>query len=932
MFPGARGRMLHPMLACPTAPPTTAPARERLVTARHESLPVRVTPLIGRVGELAELDDLLLHERTVTLTGSGGCGKTRLALELAHRIAPRFDGGVLWVELASCADGDTAVAELAAVLDVLENPGEVLTDGIVRALRGRGASLVVLDNAEHVLDAVAALAATLTGRVEQARVVCTSREPLGVPGEVVWRVPSLAVPTGEGDRPPAPDQLARFEAVQLFVERARRARRGFALTPANAAAVAQICVRLDGVPLALELAAARVRTMPPERIADQLDDRFRLLAGGPRTLVARQQTLQASVAWSEGLLDDGERRVFRRLGVFAGGFTVEAAEAVVGAFGDIDAYQVADTLGRLVDKSLVQLHEDGDRSSLLDTIRTYALQRLLEEGELAAARDAHADWCVAWLTAVTGDEGDDVNAWWAERLAGVARIDPEWANCVAALDWVVPGSSRALALVRRLGDYWALRQRANDSGRYGMPVLRAADHDDPAWLEAVLALQAVRTNAADVEYADIRATALARAEAIGDRRAQLRLQLGHHIASVMLFGPRGDVLRDLDAVRDEAVALGEWYTAWNAMQSPAVMMAVCGRAAEAEARVAPLTSARASLVRAIVALTRGDLSGAAEHASTARREGPFRAAMDRILATFLAAGSALATGDEALLAPLRLDERSTMALPRPFVSAFAMARGAAQVLHGELGAAAELFRSAPLDLFTSWLSLVHLAQIELALGDADAASASARRLQEMIADVPAPLYDAASELVLAECAWPHDHADALERAHRALATAADDGLDPLAVDALEAVGALWLDAGRERDAARVLAAADAARDRGGYRFRHAHRRAYVGAATGALAGSEGWAEGRDLALADAVELARRGRGERLRPVSGWGSLTPTERRVVDLVATGRTNPAIAEALLMSRATVKTHLVHVYAKLGVATRAELAALVARRGEP
>lgn len=894
-------------------------------------LPARVTPIIGREHELAELADVLSNDRIITLTGSGGCGKTRLALELATRVAGQYPGGAAWVELASCSDGGGVVGAVAHALDVVEALGEGLIARVVQALSARAAALLVLDNAEHVLPAVAEVVDALAAGAGHLTIVCTSREPIGAQGEVVWRVPSLRAPSTDEARDCTAARIESYDAVKLLVDRARRARRGFVLTDANSAAIAQICTRLDGVPLALELAAARVRTMPPERIAAQLDDRFRLLSGGPRTLMARQQTLHASVAWSEELLDGTERAVFRRLGVFVGGCTLEAAETVIGEFGDVESYDVAEIVGRLVDKSLVQFDEVRDRYSLLDTIRSYALERLVQAGEIGRARDAHADWYASWLRPVDDAVLSDANEWWTARTQIIGRVDPEWPNCATALDWVRPGTTVSLRLVAGLGDYWALRQRAADSARYGMPAVLQGDSTTADWMEAVVSLQTVRTNAADPDFPGIRERAMALAAERDDRRSFVRLDLARHVTNVLVFGPRADAIRAIDAVLAEGVELREWFTCWNAAQSPAVMLAAAGRPGEAEARVSGLTGTRALLVRSAAAQLRGELDTAIALADEALLHLDRRtaAALDLVLATFCYAGLAQSRADRSLLAPLRAGDTSADALPGPFLPVFAMAEGVRELLAGDLDRARSVFASAPVDLFASWRNVAFLAQIEMARGETAAARDAALRLRELSTGVEAPAYETTVDLVVAECDRLDDPGAALDAAHRALTTAAGHHLWPTVVDALEAIGSLLVDAGRVREAARLLAAAATARDAMGYRFRFDHRARYVEAAVGLASADEGWAEGAELALPAAVEVARRMRGERVRAVVGWESLTPTELRVVEQVAAGLTNPQIAEALLMSRATVKTHLVHVYAKLGITNRAELAAAAARR---
>ncbi len=923
--------MMHPMV-------THLPVRARLFLEREAAvtpagLPAYVAPLIGRTSELAELTALVTHERVVTLTGSAGCGKTRLASELVARVGDRYPGGRVWVELASCSTDDDVLLAVAERLGVEQGPADVGLDRIAAALGDRPPVLIVLDNAEHLVAAVASVVHALAGANEHAVVLCTSREMLTVPGEVVWRVPSLPTPPLEQLERLTAAEIARFDAVALFVDRARRVRRGFFVTDANATSVAQICTRLDGSPLAIELAAARVRAMPPDRIAAQLDDRFRMLTDGSSVLHPRQQTLRASLEWSGGLLDDVERAVFRRLGVFMGGFTAAAAEAVIGSFGDVDPYDVADVVGRLVDKSLVQFDPERDRSSLLETVRSYALECLLDAGETAAAREAHAEWCASWLASVSRTVGvADVNSWWNSRLRLGELVDPEWPNCTRALDWTIPGTPLSLRLVAGLGDYWALRQRATDSARYGMPAVVHGDQEIDEWLDAVVALQTVRTNAADAEFGKLRDDAIALAAERGDRRSLLRLDLARHIAMVMLLGPKPDLLAGIDEVLAEATQLEEWYTVWNARQSPAVILGAAGRTLEADRRVADLTSARALLIRAVGAQMRGEYRRSDELAAGAQSmlDDRVGAVLDRVLVSFHAAGAAMVAGDASRLAGSMFEDTPDDQLPLPLRSARSIAHGVAELLEHRLDAARATFERAEVDVFPAWRILCFRAQIEAASGAFDEARRIAAHLRDISIDAAAPLYLTTAQLVLAECERETDPAAALDLAHQALDTAMGAHLWPAAIDALEAVGALLLDLERPRDAARVLAAAATERRSIGYHYRFPHRELYIAASSDQVAHRDGWAEGTTLSLAGAAEFARRMRGDRLRPIAGWQSLTPTERRVVEQVANGLTNPQIAQALLMSRSTVKTHLVHVYAKLRIGNRAELAAAVARRG--
>lgn len=902
--------------------------------ASVNAVPAALSPLIGRRAELAELEQLLDRERVVTLTGAGGSGKTRLAAEVASRLDGRFAGGVAWIELAGLS-GETGVdAEVAAALEIAETTQGAAIDRIIANLRNRPRTLLVLDNAEHLIPMTAQLTAAVSTACANVTVLCTSREPLSVPGELVWRVPSLARPLTAPDSPrtmTAAD-VTGYEAVELFAERAARTRRGFVVTDANAAAIAQICSRLDGLPLAIELAAARVRTISPERIATQLDDRFRLLTGGPRTATARQQTLQASVEWSEALLEPAEQMVFRRLGVFSGGFAIAAAEAVITAFGDIDVYNVAEIVARLVDKSLLQFDERRDRYHYLETLRSFAMQRLLEMSETMLARDAHAEWCAAFLDDVLrhGDAGD-ANDWWHGRLAIVGAVDLEWANCAAALDWVPPSSPVALRLVAGLGDYWALRQRAGHSARYGMPALRSGDRADPQWTRAVLQMQAVRTNAADAEYAALRDEAAALAEVRDDRATARRLAVSRPIAESMIFGPNDDVLRELADLRSEATEARDWFTLWNAAQSPAVILASAGRTREAEMLVEHLTGSRAVLIRAFGAQLRGEAERSIELADAAQQllDAKLGATMDRMIIALLTASTALSTRSPDQLESIRVSDRGGDPLPRALQATYDMVNGVRSLLADDLDEARDTFAATQPDLFPSWRTIGFLAQVELSLGNHQAAAAAAADLRGRCKMVSAPLYETTADLVLAECAGPDHPTEAIELAHRALETAFTFELWPAAVDALETLAVLLTDVDRDRDAARLIAAAQAARATMQYRYRFAHRRAALQPLVARLLDSDDWSAGAQLALPDAVELARRMRGARLRPTSGWESLTPTELLVAERAADGLSNPQIAEQLIMSRATVKTHLLHVFAKLAVSNRTELATLVVSR---
>jgi predicted ATPase/class 3 adenylate cyclase len=448
--------------------------------ALPNNLPLQVTSFIGREREIEEVKQLLAKTRLLTLTGSGGTGKTRLALQVAAELLPGYAEGVWLAELAPLADPAFVPQTVAAALVVKEQPGTPLTQTLVEALKPR-TLLLLLDNCEHLLGACATLAEALLRHCPGVRLLATSREGLNIPGEAPYRLRSLAAPDprewlrveGQGSmgttdsatldsRPltldPRPSTLLQYEAVQLFLDRARTVAPSFAVTTQNAPAVAAVCHRLDGIPLAIELAAARVKALPVEKLNERLADMFRLLTGGSRTALPRQQTLRALIDWSYDLLSEPEQALLRRLSVFVGGWTLEAAEAVCGEEGvgpwalgvgtdepaptaqgltpnaqRLTPDEVLDLLTSLVEKSLVLYEErEGEgRYRLLETVRQYARDRLLEAGEAAEARRRHLDFFFGLAReAALGPTAPE-----RERAFTRAGLKEEHDNLRAALEW-----------------------------------------------------------------------------------------------------------------------------------------------------------------------------------------------------------------------------------------------------------------------------------------------------------------------------------------------------------------------------------------------------------------------------------------------------------------------------------------------------------------
>jgi predicted ATPase/DNA-binding XRE family transcriptional regulator len=362
-------------------------ARAEALDAFAGNLPVQVSSFIGRDRELSEVRALVASSRLVTLTGTGGCGKTRLSLQVAAELLDRPSDGVWLVALAAVTGQDAVAPAICEALAIVRQPGRPL-DTLLDALATQDV-LIVIDNCEHLIDACAKTADAILRHCPNAQLVATSREPLSISGEAIYRVPPLSLPR-PGDRdPPAPEPS---DAVALFVERAKEQGAGLAADDQTSLLIASICVQLDGMPLAIELAAARLRSLSLSVLNDRIDQRFRLLTGGSRTALARQQTLRATVDWSYSLLHGVEQLLLRRLSVFTGSFDLDAAEAVCG-FGNIETLDVTDLLGSLVDKSLVVAEPAGPalRYRLLETIRQFAAERLAEtdHDEAAALRAAH---------------------------------------------------------------------------------------------------------------------------------------------------------------------------------------------------------------------------------------------------------------------------------------------------------------------------------------------------------------------------------------------------------------------------------------------------------------------------------------------------------------------------------------------------------------
>jgi predicted ATPase/class 3 adenylate cyclase len=422
----------------------------RSLEATPNNLPQQITSFVGRESVLADVKKLFGKTRLLTLLGVGGLGKTRLSLQVAADTMDDYPDGVWFVELAPLADPRLVPQAVASALGVVEESGRPVQEALVKHVRDRQL-LLVLDNCEHLAQACAELAKALLQAGPQVNVLATSRESLHVSGEMTFSVPPLAVP--QWSRTMTVAALTQYESVRLFTDRAVAAQTAFAVTEKNAPAIAEICHTLDGIPLALELAAARVRALPVEAISTRLADRFRLLTGGDRTSLPRQQTLRACIDWSFDLLSATEKGMLRRLAVFAGGWTLEAAERV-GADPIVEVFEVVDLLTNLVEKSLVQLEAEGGRYRLLETVRQYARERLAEAGEKSQTRTRHlAHFLSLAEEAAPHLMGPEQGTW-------LKRLDIERENLLVAHAWcdrAEGGAELGLRLLNAVRTYWISR-------------------------------------------------------------------------------------------------------------------------------------------------------------------------------------------------------------------------------------------------------------------------------------------------------------------------------------------------------------------------------------------------------------------------------------------------------------------------------------------
>jgi predicted ATPase/DNA-binding CsgD family transcriptional regulator len=912
------------------------PARGRRPQARMRSgslpvsighdgnLPFPVSTFIGRSAELAQASDLLAGHRLLTFTGSGGCGKTRLAIELARLVQDQFADGTWFVDLGPVRAGEHVLTEVAAVLGVVEpERGKTLAQAIASHL-GSGAHLVVLDNCEHLSGAVSSAAAAMLHGAAGLRILATSREPLSIPGEVTWRVP----------------ELNEADAVALFAERARQARPGTELPAGQAGVIRKICRRLDGLPLAVELAAARARTLSLGRIATTLEQHLDLLgaaSGGP----SHHSTLRASFEWSLDRLPHRDRDLLAQLAVFAGGFGLDSAIAVC------DASNVVGLAG-LADRNLLMaadLHGAEPRYRMLETVREYAAELLAADpAEAARVRRRHAEHYLALAEASEPQLTREAQDQWLAILAA------EYDNLRAALSWCrdEPAPELCARLAAALTPYWLERSQWSEcrlwldaAARSSQlpPLLHARILNGRCYLEIWAGDAAMVPGLAGQSLAllDGRSDPVEQGRAHGflgvvtaiglnpeaarphmDRALELlraggddwglAMALAYFAESRLFQADPDEPRRMLDEAVEIATSAGDRRTLRLALGKAALAAITQGRITEA-ARRAERAAANArqaghdgALIPAMFVQGWAQLlQGSYDHAAATARE-------------CIALGQASGEGGEG----------RAYWLQAKAVLASAGAGHADRLLRQsrELTASDNTFAALP---------ILATAESFLAVGDRLAATAAADQAANLATATGRIWVLGRINLLRAVLA---EHPPAAESHVQAALRLCRDAGDSLGqIDAIELLSALAADRGAEAEALRLWSAALAARGRLGYVYAApavAASRKNIDTLVSSGSGRAAWAEGQRLSIEDAIAYASRGHGRRGRPATGWSSLTPTEVQIARLVARHLPNPQIAQQLFISRATVKTHLVHIFAKLSISSRSQLAAEAIQHG--
>lgn len=906
-----------------------------------DGIPLSFGSFVGRSSDRDNLIAALTHERLVTLCGPPGVGKTRLAAEAAAAVAAGYGDGARWFDLAALSEPEALVPTFAQALRLQEQPGTPLIETVARFVADRR-MLFVLDNCEHLHAAAGVAARALLQSGSGVTILATSRQALGVAGERRWPVLPLSVPDTN-----AVAVVAGSEAGRLFCTRATVANAEFALGPESAAAVGDICRRLDGIPLAIELAAARVGVLSASEIAARLDDRFRLLRGGSKA--ARHQTLAAALDWSYDSLSPAEKALFRRLGTFSGSTAFDSVEAVC-AGPELATEAVLDTLASLVSKSMVvaRTNPAPARYRLLESLRAYARERLVETGEAEAAQDRHGRWFAGMValaeTYLTG----------AEQVGWLGRLDADYANVRAAFRFAQSRpDDTALRLASSLALYWRLRGQYGEGWRWIEAARQRCPTDDPAleakslWSSGFLAVMVSDWPVAEAQLAQ----SLGHYRRLGDVGGQARCHLltgncrmasGDPATAMKLLEQSATMARDVADDWCEAHARGLAARVRMSIGDAAGARELLDRGLEVSRRASDAQGLRMLLVLlGQLALTEARFLEAGQWldealAVSSRLGEPYGQAASLDLLGQVAMG----LGDYSRADTLYTD---ALALARATGSAIAVADGLCRLgllalNQGDLRRAGDYFRQAE-NVASNGSPEVRLCLGELALADAELGPARAS-FDDALARAEGQGLHAASARALyllglverAEGHWAQSEA----RHRRALDLRSSGGDVVGTVESLEAIGGLAAETGDGERAARLLGAAQTEREAGGFVRTPRHEASHrvdverARALLGADAFESAWAAGRALTLSEAALYGLRGKGRRGgRPSTGWDSLTRAEREVALLVGDGLTNPQIGERLFVSRETVKGHVGSVLSKLGLSSRIEVAKEVARR---
>nr|WP_231584550.1 LuxR family transcriptional regulator [Mycobacterium haemophilum] len=903
------------------------PALNLLEAVAGQDLPVPLTTFVGRAAQLDEVQELVIGNRLVTLYGAGGVGKTRLALQVAAQITSEFSDGLWYVDLGSISDPDLVPMSIMSAVGLADQPDYATQETLIRFVGDRR-MLIVLDTCEHLLDVCGELVLALLGACPALTFLATSREPIRVTGEVTWRVSALSL----------------AEAIELFTDRAGLVLPGFSITDADTQVVRNICRRLDSMPLAIELAAARVATLSLAEITKGLDDRFRLLNSGARTTVPRQQTLRASMDWSHALLTETQRTLFRRLATFPGTFDLTAAEAVAG-YGDLKPHQVLDQLTLLVNKSLVVVEGSRGRTRyrLLESVRQYAAERLTESSDATAVHTRHRDH-YALLADLLDASGH------RDHQELIERAETELDNLNAALAWTHNAGdiAGALQLASSLQPIWFGRGHMHQGVAWFNALLEDENIHHQVVSAGVLAraladkvmLDAVLSSRVTVDDITARAQqALAIARDIGDPVVLARALTACGFSSGYNVG----VARPyFDEAIELAQALNDKWTLsqilyWELLGAyisgdPVALRTAAETAQDLAKAIGDRFVARQCLLWFSVAkLWQGDLTEAIAQSRKVTAEAEAAGDVITRIAGLYTQARALAHRDakRAQAAACMIVQVATEFELSPIYRRIGYAAmNCAALGAGDIALAvpdSELVPpslSAQQDLVPTQHDLI--AQAALARGDV----LVARRIADEAVLVSQGWHLMVALTTRARVAIAQAE---LEQARNDLHTALACGADIQAYfgmpDCIELLAGL-IGETSSHEATRLFGAASALRRRTGeVRFKtwNAAYEAAVAALRDAMGDEDfnsAWAEGAALPIKEAIVYAQRGRGKRKRPASGWESLTPAERNVVQLVSEGLSNKDIAKRLFVSVRTVHTHLTHIYTRLGINSRVQL----------